>query len=503
MIANLRSLSTPLVVVTLLSLTLFGCAEKAPIDLGAASGHLDDGHIWDRSATGVQYTPLDTGPVAQAQNRRVKLAVRKAGVEFVNTELIAKALRDSLESRGYIVSDDAPVGYEVSVSHFSAEWHAGFAVPVTGTADWNVAVTVNGSVSYRRRFIKRETETAPAAGIATGQVVNVLTKCLQENVQASTSDQDLTIAIVTATASATPGDRLPPPGAASSTASIPEPPRSESPDQLPGSRDRPAYGSSERRFAVVIGISGYKDSRIPALRYAEADAKSVGDWLTSEQGGRYALADVKLLLGKDATAEAIRKAMFQWLGQALAEDVVTIYFSGHGTPASPNESQNLFLVPYDTDYEQIAATAFPMWDIETALKRFIKARRVIVIADACHAGGVGSGFADRTRSIAIEGASAVTGGIENLSKVNDGVAVITSAADNQLSLESERWGGGHGVFTYFLLKGLQGEADYNHDGKVTLGELSLYLSEQVRRETRSEQSPEVAGKFDPALTVGK
>jgi uncharacterized caspase-like protein len=47
---------------------------------------------------------------------------------------------------------------------------------------------------------------------------------------------------------------------------------------------------------------------------------------------------------------------------------------------------------YDTQYDNIAATGFPMWDIQTALKRFIKARKVVVIADACHSGGVGHSF---------------------------------------------------------------------------------------------------------------
>ncbi len=52
------------------------------------------------------------------------------------------------------------------------------------------------------------------------------------------------------------------------------------------------------------------------------------------------------------------------------------------------------------------------------------------------------------------------------------------------------------MFTYFLLKGL----NYNKDSRVTLGELILYISEQVRRETRNAQSPTVASKFDPALS---
>ncbi|MBW2020030.1 MAG: hypothetical protein JRI58_14145 [Deltaproteobacteria bacterium] len=59
------------------------------------------------------------------------------------------------------------------------------------------------------------------------------------------------------------------------------------------------------------------------------------------------------------------------------------------------------------------------------------------------------------------------------------------------------------MFTYYLLKGLKGEADYNKDRKVTLGELIPYVSEQVRRATKNAQSPTVAGKFDPAMTIGR
>ena len=95
-------------------------------------------------------------------------------------------------------------------------------------------------------------------------------------------------------------------------------------------------------------------------------------------------------------------------------------------------------------------------------------------------------------------------GLQGLSKVNDGVAVLTASGAKQRSLEGEQWGGGHGVFTYYLLKGLQGEADNPpRDGKVTFGELSLYVSERVRRETKNAQCPEVAGRYDPALTLGK
>jgi len=210
-----------------------------------------------------------------------------------------------------------------------------------------------------------------------------------------------------------------------------------------------------------------------------------------------------LLLDKDATGQNIKHALFEWLNQVLEEDVVTIYFAGHGSPASPDTPDNLFIFPHDVQYDKISTTGFPMWDVETALKRFVKAKKVVVIADACHSGGVGQSFDVARRSNRGVEVNPINTGFQSLSMIGDGVCVISACDDKQISQESKDWGGGHGVFTYYLLKGLDGEADYSKDNQVTLGELIPYLSEQVRRETKNAQSPTVAGKFDPALAIGK
>jgi len=256
-----------------------------------------------------------------------------------------------------------------------------------------------------------------------------------------------------------------------------------------------------QRWAVIIGISAYRDSRIPSLRYASADARSLYNWLTSPEGGRYPPTRVKLMLNKEATQLNIKDALFVWLQQALEEDMVLIFFAGHGSPESPDSPGNLFLLPYDVRYDNIATTGFPMWDIETALKRFVKAKKVVVMADACHAGGVGQAYDIARRADRGLKANPISSALQNLSGIGDGIAVITASDDKQFSQESEKWGGGHGVFSYFLLEGLKGEADYNNDNRVTLGEIIPYISEQVRRATRNAQSPTVAGKFDPALTI--
>jgi len=282
----------------------------------------------------------------------------------------------------------------------------------------------------------------------------------------------------------------------------PKQPPAAAPPVSQTQRPAPPVGLTQR-WAVVVGISEYEDTHISILRYASADARSLYEWLTSPQGGRYAPSRVNLLLDRDATARNIRGALFQWLGQALEEDIVTIYFAGHGSPQSPDHPENLFLLPYDTQYDNIASTGFPMWDIETALKRFIKAKRVVVIADACHAAGVGQSFDVARRAGRGMKVNPISAGLQNLSRVGEGVCVISASDEKQLSQEGRQWGGGHGVFTYFLLQGLEGQADYNKDTKITLGELIPYLSERVRRSTRNAQSPIVAGKFDPALSIGR
>lgn len=257
------------------------------------------------------------------------------------------------------------------------------------------------------------------------------------------------------------------------------------------------------RWALVIGISAYQDSRIPSLRYAASDAQAFYSWLVSPEGGKHAPSRVKLLVDKDATGKGLKDALFGWLKQALEEDVVTIYFAGHGSPESPDSPDNLFLLPCDTQYDSIHSTGFPMWDLETALKRFIKAKKVVVLADACHSGGVGQSFDIARRSNRGLKVNPIGTGIHGLSRVGDGVCVISASDERQYSQESSSWGGGHSVFTFFLLKGLRGDADFNSDASVTLGELTSYLSQEVRRATKNAQSPTVAGRYDPALTIGK
>ena len=244
----------------------------------------------------------------------------------------------------------------------------------------------------------------------------------------------------------------------------------------------------DKRWAVVVGIGQYASDEIPDLQFAAADARAVRDFLTSEAAGPFEEENVLFLTDANATVDAMRQAMFVFLQQADWDDLVVIYFAGHGAP-DPNRPDNLYLLPHDADLDALAATAFPMWDVKTALRRQIAAERVIVISDACHSGGTQEGLQNP-----------INGTFADLFTPSRRLT-LTAAANNELSFEDARWGGGHGVFTHNLLEGLRGAADANSDGIVTFAEAADYTTRSVSAETTGRQNPQRTGLGDVPLSV--
>jgi len=245
-----------------------------------------------------------------------------------------------------------------------------------------------------------------------------------------------------------------------------------------------------RGWAVVIGISEYKyaEGKFPELRYAVKDAKAFFDLLHSPKSNVFSPERTLFLENEKASLENIEYAFFDFLKKASEEDYVVIYFSGHGTPDKDN-SKNLYLMAYDSQPDRLASTAFPMWDIDTAFKRHIKSKKIVMFADACHSAGINGDIKIRD----INRKNMINQYLLEVAKASNGRMILTASEAGELSQESKKWGGGHGVFTYFLLNGLKGEADVNENNIVTLGELTDFVSESVRRATGNTQHPNAAG----------
>jgi uncharacterized caspase-like protein/WD40 repeat protein len=256
--------------------------------------------------------------------------------------------------------------------------------------------------------------------------------------------------------------------------------------------------SGPQRWAVVVGVSEYQNPGIPSLKYADKDAEALADFLRKPEGGGYDSDHLRVLLNKDATLANVKEALISFLAQAIDMDLVLIYFAGHGAP-EPARPQNVYLLTTDSDPNALGTTAFPMWDIQTVLARYINAKRVVVFTDACHSGNiVNANFA--TRGLAAAENNLVNQYLSDLSKTKEGIVVFTASAAGEVSAEFPEYE--HGVFTYYMLQGLEGKADLNNDYTVTINELMQYVEEQVKRKTRGAQNPTRSQTdYDKEMTI--
>ena len=245
-----------------------------------------------------------------------------------------------------------------------------------------------------------------------------------------------------------------------------------------------------RSYALVVGISDY--AKLPEekwLKYPERDAEAIYRILISPEGGNFRTENVHLLAGSKATRENLRYELEEWLpSKAQAGDRVLIYFAGHGFVYDGQA----YLATFDMDPKDIASTGYAMNRLGEVVGGGILATDKILITDSCHSGAI-------TPSSEGENNAAINSSLLDL---GSSLFVLTASRDRESSYEGEDWGGGHGVFTYYVVKGLEGEADWNGDAIVTADELAEYTRTEVRRATRTLQTPTSdRGSFNPNMLL--
>jgi tetratricopeptide (TPR) repeat protein len=247
-------------------------------------------------------------------------------------------------------------------------------------------------------------------------------------------------------------------------------------------------------WAVVIGVSSYKNLAADAqLKFPHRDAEEFAAFLRSPQGGGFPSSQIKVLLNQDATLAAVRTALGTWLARsAEPEDSVYVFFAGHGVVEGDRDG---YLLAHDSDPQNLYATALSVEELNKIIGERLRTRLTVLITDACHAGRLG--FASR----GVEEKILVNRFLDEVGKTGEGVFRLLASRPDELSYEDKRWGGGHGVFTNFLLEGLRGRADRDGDGVVRAGELLDYLSEVVPNETKALQHPRAAGNIETRLPL--
>lgn len=244
-------------------------------------------------------------------------------------------------------------------------------------------------------------------------------------------------------------------------------------------------------YAIVVGISKYENSAL-SLEYADRDAKAFADYLQSTAGGNVPASNVILLLNENATYPAIYNALDSLLGVCKKDDLVYFYFSGHGDVENNTIYKLGFLLSYNTprtNYINNAVRIDDLNDFANTLSVKVNAK-VILITDACHSGKLAG---NDYRGTFLVG--------DQLRTVQNKEIRITSCAPDQLSAEDAGWGGGRGVFSYYLVNGLKGMADADKNKTVTVNEIRNYLDSSLSADALLaqrllKQSPVIKGNND-------
>jgi len=251
-------------------------------------------------------------------------------------------------------------------------------------------------------------------------------------------------------------------------------------------RARPATDA----VAIIIGIQDYR--RVPKAEFANNDARLFYDYAIRGLGVRP--ENIKLLLDQQADDVEILSTFKNWLPFKARKGLTDVYvfYSGHGLPS--DDGASLYLLPHGVDRQFLERTAIKQSELVSALQA-VSPKSVTLFMDACYSGQIRTGetLLASARPIVIQ---------PKASGFPANFTVISASAPDQLASSSPELK--HGVFSYFLMKGMEGEADLNIDGRITVEEMQSYLKEAVGRKAMAlnrTQQPQVVGDLTRVLVA--
>ena len=238
-------------------------------------------------------------------------------------------------------------------------------------------------------------------------------------------------------------------------------------------------------LALIIGVDGYENTPARAI-YADSDAKVFADYASQKVG--IPTNRIKTLVNDGADEKGMLLAVKDWLSRASKKDKsdVYVFFAGHGLASQDGEK--MYLLPYDGSPRLLEKTAILRDELFSDIAS-TNPRSVTVFLDTCYSGET------RGNEMLIAGRPI---GIRALKQsIPDNFTLMTAAAGDQIAnpLKEAK----HGMFSYFLMKGMEGVADNNKDNKITALELHEYVKENVWQQSSNKQLPELQGDADRVL----
>jgi len=244
-------------------------------------------------------------------------------------------------------------------------------------------------------------------------------------------------------------------------------------------------------IAVIIGIQNYK--RLGKAEFASQDAKRFYEYANVALG--IPQDRIKLLIDAEADQAAVLKTFRSWLPLNVnkGKTEVFVFYSGHGLPSQDGKS--LYLLPHGVDQDLLEETAVDQRKIVSALQS-ASPKSVTMFIDSCYSG------LSKTGETLLAGAKPVTLKNSDIGYPAE-FTVMSASSPSQISSSSQDLQ--HGIFSFYLMKGMEGDADTNRDGKITVGEMHQYLSENVQRHAialNRTQEPQLVGNSARVL-VGR
>jgi WD40 repeat protein len=241
------------------------------------------------------------------------------------------------------------------------------------------------------------------------------------------------------------------------------------------------FGKS-RSWAVVIGINDYSKAKngFKYLPYAVNDAEAVKKFLINSLG--FPGNNIFSLYNGEATKKRIEQLLGETLPKKINEDDrVVIYFSGHGDHEQLRRGKKFgYLIPFDGNKNSLYSTCISVNQLQYFSEKN-PAKQMLFILDSCFSGL--AGMVHKKGEIPNETRKQVEAFIRS-----EGRQIMTGGGADETTEMSKKWNN-HSVYTFYLLKGLRGTADYNKDKVISIRELQVYLDSTVPKEAK--QTPQL------------
>ena len=249
---------------------------------------------------------------------------------------------------------------------------------------------------------------------------------------------------------------------------------------------RRVRGFEQRKaVGIAIGVGAFRDPEVPSLKFAAHDAEVMARYFQTVGG--IASRRIKVLTDDRALKEDLVEALEEWLPQQVEEgSTVVVYFSGRAVADPGTGAISLF------PYEAGQGSASHLYSLRRLQSTFAKLRiaHAVLMLDVT--------LTEPPNPVASRRKDPVWSPVSSLLHEGKLVQMIGSTG---LQHAHEYPKGKHGLFTYYLLKGMTGEADEDKNGIVVVGELFEYVRDQVleaaKEEFGTEQEPMCIPGLDP------